>query len=155
MHTQSHTCSWGCRLHTILTRTRWANAIWAETGNQLWGAPFVYAILLQPPKQSNVKELAACQKYQSIPTGEGVATPPHRGGLCMARGEGGQSDAQYFISNVFFSSRCFYLFSMRFPASLRGGGREGHNAWGWWWSTQRDLHVFGTTFDVLCKQSRR
>lgn len=42
----------------------------------------------------------------------------------MARGEGGQSDAQYFISNVFFSSRCFYLFSMRFPTSLvEEGGR--------------------------------
>lgn len=70
--------------------------------------------------------------------------------------QGGQSDAIFYFERI-FSSRCFYLFSMRFPASLgellQVQEEEGRG-------TTLDVEYaegpscFGTTFDVLCKQSR-
>lgn len=86
------------------------------------------------------EQRAACQKYQSITTGGAVARRTLHG-----QGEGARATL-YFISNVFFSSRCFYLFSMRFRASLgeccRCWRRERpEDDGGATWSTQRDLHV--------------
>lgn len=156
MHTQPHTHP-HLQLGLQAAHNSHTNALGERhlSGNRksTLGRAFCLCDFIAPPKQSNVqqqKQLAACQKYQSITTGGGVARR-------TLQGQGGGARATlYFISNVFFSSRCFYLFSMRFRASLGECCRCRRRA-----RLEGDVEYaegpscFGTTFDVLCKQSRR